>query len=1060
MATTGEVLEALEWRCIGPHRGGRVTSVAGHPTDKATFYFGACAGGVWKTSNAGSHWENISDGYFGTAAIGALAVAASDPNVIYAGTGEATIRGNVSHGDGVYRSTDGGRSWKNVGLNDTRHIGKIVVHPQNPDLVYVAALGHAFGPNTERGIFRSRDGGSTWEQVLFKSEHAGSCDIAMDLSNPRILYANIWEARRYPWKLVSGSEACGIWRSFDGGDTWEELTPRLRRDERIAGGLIGKTGLAASPARPGRVWALVEHEQGALYRSDDYGDSWTRLSEDPELRRRAWYYMHVVADPDDAETVWVLNMRIKKSSDGGRTFDELPVPHGDNHALWIDPENTKRIIEGNDGGACISYDGGRTWSTLLNQPTAQFYHVTTDHRFPYRVYGSQQDNWAISVPSIAFDGAISWRDWEGPGGGESGYIAVQEIEPHLVVGGAIGNGTGPGKLIAYDPRTGHHRDIAVHPEDHGFGVGADAHRYRFQWTFPIQFSPHDPNTLYVCSNHLHRSVNGGLSWEAMSPDLTRNEHDKQQASGLITKDNSGVEIYNTIFAFVESPHQAGLFWVGSDDGRVHISRDNGQSWQDITPPDLPQPALISIIDLSAHDPGTAYLAATRYKVDDTRPYLYKTADYGQTWTSIASNLPETDFTRVVREDPHCRGLLYAGTETGLYASLDDGGSWSRLNPVGARPGPGRLPIAPVHDLVIKGTDLVVATHGRSFWILDDVTPLRELARGGAHAGPYLFKPRPTLRLRYNQFIKTRIDDYLNYAMVGPVTVAYALVDRRDGGKDEQWIDAGKNPPDGVIVRFDLGDEPPDQVKFEFMDEDGVVLRTLATDATSDANKLRTVAGLNRLIWDMRGEAEEAYVEEGQVDIFRALLGAGLAPKVIPGSYRVRLTAGDDVREQAFEILPDPRLPATLDDLREQFELMVAIRDKVSDVNQTLNRLRRIERQLDNWAERAREAEAADAINEHAQSIRAALAEADDDLWQDEGISPLVPPNRLREKLFSLARVVDSADAKPTEQSWEVYRDLARRVDQRIDWLEETVAPDIEAFGARLQEAGVSTITDR
>ena len=1060
MTAASDVIQALEWRCIGPHRGGRVVAVAGHPTEKATFYFGACAGGVWKTTNAGSHWENISDGFFGTAAIGALAVADSDPNVIYAGTGESTIRGNVSHGDGVYRSTDGGRSWKNVGLTDTRHIGDIVIHPDDPDLVYVAALGHAFGPNEERGVFRSKDGGGTWERVLYKSENAGSTDIAMDLSNPRILYANIWEARRYPWKLVSGSDECGIWRSFDGGDSWEELTPKLRKAEGLGEGLIGKTGIAASPARPGRVWALVEHENGALFRSDDYGDTWKRLSDDPELRRRAWYYMHVFADPVDPETVWVLNMRIKKSTDGGRTFDELAVPHGDNHGLWIDPENTQRIIEGNDGGAIITYDGGKTWSSLLNQPTAQFYHVTTDHRFPYRVYGSQQDNWAISVPSIGFDGAISWRDWEGPGGGESGYIAVQEIEPHLVIGGAIGNGTGPGKLISYDPRTGHHRDIAVRPEDHGFGRGSDVHDYRFQWTFPIQFSPHDPNTLYVCSNHLHRSVNGGLSWEEISPDLTRNEAEKQESSGLITRDNSGVEIYNTIFAFVESPHQQGLFWAGTDDGRVHISRDGGGNWSEITPPDLPQPALISIIDLSAHDPGTAYLAATRYKLDDTRPYLYKTTDYGASWTAISANLPDTEFTRVIREDPNCQGLLYAGTETGLYVSLNDGGSWERLNPAGADPGPGTLPVAPIHDLVIKGTDLVVATHGRSFWILDDVTSLHELACNGRDGGPHLFKPRPTLRLRYNRFIQTRIDDSMNYSMIGPVTVAYRLVDRPDGGQDRQWIDAGKNPPDGVIVRFDLGDDPPDAVRLEFLDDAGSTVRTLSTDAERDENKLKVVAGINLFVWDMRGEPEVAYADEGEADIFRAMLGGSLSPKVIPGDYRVRLTAGDDVQERDFEILADPRLPATLDDLRDQFELMTAIRDKVSDVNETLNRLRRIERQLDAWAERARDVEEAAAINEHARAIKVSLAEADDDLWQDDGLSPLVPPNQLREKLYSLATYVDSADARPTTQAWDSYRDLARRVDERIDWLEETVAPDIESFGTRVRQAGVDTIIDR
>ncbi len=612
----GRLFGSLEWRCIGPHRGGRVVAVTGHPTEGATFYFGACAGGVWKTTNAGSHWRNVSDGFFRTAAVGALAVSEADPNVIYAGTGETTIRSNVSHGDGVYRSTDGGRTWQNVGLADTRHIGAVAVHPADPDLVYVAALGHAWGPNQERGVYRSKDGGGTWELVLHRSDRAGSPTLCMDPRNPRVLYASIWQVQRYPHNAASGGEQSGLWRSVDGGDTWTDLS----RNPGLPTGILGKIGVSASGAQDGRVWALVESEDGALFRSDDYGATWHRMSDERELRRRPWYYMHVFADPQDANTVWVLNLNAWKSEDGGKSFDVMPTPHGDNHALWIDPRNSNRLIEGNDGGACVSLDGGRSWSTILNQPTAQFYHVTADDAVPYHVYGSQQDNWAMRLPSIDFEGAITWAEYVEPGGGESGYIAVDPNPPHTVFGGAIGTGAGHGRLIAWNPTTDQKRNITVWPEAYGWGSGADAFRYRFQWTFPVEVSPHDPRSLYVCSNYVHRSRDAGASWEVISPDLTRNDVTKLQSSGgPITADNSGAEIYCTIFAFRESPLEAGVFWAGSDDGLVHISRDAGQSWDDVTPPDLPEWALISIIEPSPHAAGAAYIAATCYKSDDTAP---------------------------------------------------------------------------------------------------------------------------------------------------------------------------------------------------------------------------------------------------------------------------------------------------------------------------------------------------------------------------------------------------------------------------------------------------------
>ena len=682
-----QLLDNLEFRCIGPHRGGRVVAVAGDASDPMTFYFGACAGGVWKTTDGGQYWRNVSDGYFNTAAIGALTVSTADPNVIYAGTGETSIRGNVSHGDGIYKSVDAGLSWRHIGLSDTRHIGKIQVHPRDPDIVYAAALGHAFGPNEQRGVFRSRDGGENWENVLYKSDRAGSHDVTMDVNNPRILFAPIWQTQRYPHRLESGGAECGLWRSMDSGDSWEDVS----RKPGLPRGVLGKIGVAISPAQAGRVWAVVEARDGAVFRSDDYGETWIRLSEQSLLRTRPWYYMHITADTQDPDTVYVQNYSFWKSIDGGASFETIPIPHGDDHALWIDPNNNQRIIDGNDGGACVSFNGGMSWSSIYNQPTAQLYHVCADDQFPYRVYGSQQDNTAISVPSATVDGAIHERDWYAPGGGESGYIAVKPDDPAFVVAsGPAGQRAYNDIMLLYNHRTGQVWDITVWPELYGWGVGSEGLKYRFQWTFPIMFSRHNPDLLYVASNRLHLSTDLGANFDELSPDLTRNDPDKLRASGgPITRDNTGAEVYCTIFALAESHHEPGVLWAGSDDGLVHISDDGGREWDEITPPDLPEWALISIIDASPHEAGAAYLAATRYKLDDTRPYLYKTADYGKTWTPITNGIPDGEFTRVIREDPNRRGLLYAGTETGLYISFDDGENWQRMG--------GNLPVCPIHD---------------------------------------------------------------------------------------------------------------------------------------------------------------------------------------------------------------------------------------------------------------------------------------------------------------------------------------------------------------------------
>jgi photosystem II stability/assembly factor-like uncharacterized protein len=1041
---------SLRFRCIGPHRGGRCVTVAGHPTEVGTFYFGGCAGGVWKTTNAGSHWHNVSDGFFTTAAVGGLAVSDSDPNVVYAGTGEACIRSNVSHGDGVYRSDDGGRSWRNMGLAPTRHISRVVVHPTNPDLVYVAALGHAWGPNPERGVYRSRDGGASWDLVLHKSDRAGAADLSMDFRNPRVLYAALWQGRRFPHAASSGGEDSGIWRSLDGGETWTELTRR----KGLPKGLLGRIGITASPAQPGRVWALVEAEDGAMFRSDDYGETWDRLSEDVELRRRPWYYMHAYADPQDPNTVWVLNLNVWRSVDAGKSFETIATPHGDNHGLWIDPRNSNRMIEGNDGGACVTLDGGRSWSSILNQPTAQFYHVITDDKIPYNVYGSQQDNWAMRVPSVSFEGAISWKDYVEPGGGESGYIAISKKPPHLVFGGGIGTGLGHGRLIAWNPETGQKRNITVWPEVLGMGGGADSLKYRFQWTFPVELSPHDDTTLYICSNFVHRSTDNGTSWETISPDLTRNDPARLGSSGgPITADNSGAEIYCTIFAFRESPHERGVFWAGSDDGLVHLSRDGGANWTNITPADLPEWAMINMIEPSPHDPATAYIAATCYKSDDTRPYLYRTGDYGATWTRINGGIADDEFTRVVREDPTVRGLLYCGTERGLLISFDDG-------------------VTPIWDLVVKGTDLVVASHGRSFWILDDITLLHQLQPDIAVESAHLFKPRDTVRLHvYGRLQEGKVPGYLNYKMTGPVTVAVQTVDAPDGSKVRHFVDAGENPPEGVIVQYWLRDSTtqPETVKLSILDADGNEVRSFSgkrdktstraategdvqqvgaeeeaseeDDAAGNGPWLPTAPGMNRFVWDYRYEKPVKLEVKSRSAREEALEG-GSGPRAVPGRYQVRLSVGEQSLVESFELLADPRLPASLDDLKAQFELKRAIRDRSSEAHAAINQIRRLREQVESWDKRASERAE---VKEAARSLKEQLKAVEGELINLDYEKPRPGVNRLKEKLDALSSMIDESDDLPTRGAQELYEELHNQLNEQRRKLDEVVAGPVRSF---------------
>ncbi len=1052
------LLNSLEWRLIGPFRGGRVVAVAGDPVHSQVFYFGSTGGGVWKTTNGGIIWENVSDGFFKRASVGAIAVSASDPNVIYVGMGETTIRNNVSHGDGVYKSTDGGKTWTHLGLANTRNIARVCIHPQNPDLVYVAALGHAHGPNPERGLYRSSDGGKTWEQILFRSDKAGAIDLAMDPNNPRILYVSFWEAHRKPYMLVSGGEDCGIFKSIDGGDTWTEIT----RKPGLPTGMLGKIGLAVSPARENRVWAIIDAEDGAVFRSDDGGENWERLSEDRNLRARPWYYQHIVADPQDPETLWVLNVQAWKSVDGGRTFFEVYIPHGDDHDLWIDPHNPQRMIEGNDGGATVSFNGGVNWSSIYNQPTGEFYHVTTDNQVPYRVYAAQQDNTTISLPSRSALAGITQSDSYAVGGGESGYIAVRSDNPNLVFAGSF-----HGFITRYDYRTRQDRNISVWPEA-ATGWGAKDQKYRFQWTFPIMLSPHDPNVLYVTGNHVFRSTDEGSSWDIISPDLTHNDITKMEPSGgPVTRDNTGAEFYCTIFAFAESPIKRGLFWAGSDDGLIHISQDSGITWQNVTPAELPEWALISIIEPSPHDPATAYVAATRYKWDDFQPYLYKTNDYGASWTQITTGIAENDFTRVIREDPVQRGLLYAGTETGVHISFDDGEHWQslRLN----------LPVVPIHDLVIKDTDLIVATHGRSLWILDDLTPLRTISKELQDSQVHLFKPRPTFRFMTSWGYSRASAPGIFYRDTGDRMITARRQQKSGGEIVDRNLDAGENPPDGVIVYYYLKQKPEGEVKLTFRTLQGEEIKSFTSEAARNQSpepevpvdpldkvenkekkdpRVPKEAGTNRFIWNMR------YPDPKKIDGYVSSEAVMSGPFGAPGIYEVQLTVGDQTWTETFEIRKDPRVSATQEDLDTQFELHCKIRDKLSVTHDAINTLRNLRLQLEDWERRTRERQDHEVISRAARSLKETLSSIEDELTQSKAKTrpdTMNWPVKLNGKLAWLSAVVASAQAAPTRQTYELFEDLSQRIDVQLQRLREIINTDVAAFNELMGESGVPAI---
>jgi photosystem II stability/assembly factor-like uncharacterized protein len=1024
-AQSADLWKDLRFRLIGPFRGGRVVAVAGVASQSNVYYFGATGGGIWKTTDGGASWQPVSDGEIQTGSVGAIAVAGSDPNVIYAGMGEACIRGNASNGDGVYKSVDAGKTWRNVGLKDSYHIGAVVVHPKNPDLVYVAALGHLWGPNSERGVYRSTDGGATWKQVLTRGTDAGASDLAMDPTNPRVLYAAFWNVSRKPWRLDSGGPASGLWKSTDGGDTWTDLS----RASGLPRGVLGRIGVTVSPANPDRVWAIVEAADGGVFRSDNAGRTWTKVNDQNILRQRAWYYSHIFADPKNADAVYALNTGFYRSIDGGRTFSAIRTPHGDNHDLWIAPDNPLRMIESNDGGAAVSNDGGLNWSSEDNQPTAQFYRVAVDNDFPYHAYGAQQDNTTVRTATRTTAGGITDKDWYDVGGGESGWIAPDPRDSEIVYAGSYGN-----LITRQDHRTGQMRNINPWP-DNPMGYGADALKYRFQWSFPIVFSPHDPEVLYAGGNVLMKTTTEGQSWEAISGDLTRNDKSKQASSGgPITQDNTSVEYYDTIFTVMESPVAKDLIWVGTDDGLVQITRDGGKHWDIVTPPGIPEWSQINSIDASPFDAGTAYVAATAYKLDDFRPYLYKTTDYGRTWKKIDDGIPERDFTRVVKVDPNHRGLLVAGTEFGLFISFDDGENWKsfQLN----------LPVVPITDVAFQKRDrqLVVATQGRAFWVFDDLPLLYQLNDAVTSSDAHLFSPDNTYRMGGGHGF--------------------------GGGRGFSAV--GENPAGGAVIHYWL--KGHGDVTLEFLDAAGKIVNTYPSKAPAEhpaaaqeeeggeenpfrgapPARVTAVPGMNRFVWNLR------YPDATTFPGLIMWAGNVTGPRVPPGKYTVRLTVDGKSQSESFELKKDPRLSTTAEEYAKQVSLALQIRDKLSETNAAVIRIREVRKKLDEYAS-SPEAKVAEA----AKALSGKLTAIEEDLYQTKNRAsedPLNFPIKLNNKLAYVMGEIESSDNQPTAQSYVVYEDLATQVNGKLRSLSALLTTDLAAFNKLVREANIPAVT--
>ena len=1033
-------------------------AAAGSFVEPRTFYFGAANGGVWKTTNAGASWANITDARVkGNAleisSIGAIAVAPSDPNVIWVGTGESGMREDLTYGTGIYRSTDAGESWTHLGLDDSQQTGAIRVHPSNPDIAYVAAFGHAFGPNKTRGVYKTIDGGKSWTQSLFVDDSTGAIDLALDPSNPRILYAAMWHLRRFPWGMHSGGGHSGLYKSTDAGDTWTDISA----NPGLPNTALGRIGVAVSPSNPRRVYATVEAPdsagvpRGGIFRSDDAGAHWQRTSGDQRWQVRAWSYSTITADPLDENTVYVNNLGTWRSRDGGRTWTRIPVPHGDTHLLWIDPKDPKRMIHANDGGGTVSFDGGGTWSTIMNQPTSQFYHVTTDNQFPYRIYGAQQDNSSVSIASRSDNGSITRQDWYAPAGGESAYIAVDPTNPDITYGGGY-----MGEIWRQDRKTQRERNVAVWLDNYD-GYGAKDVPYRFAWTFPLFFSPHDPKTLYTSAQYLFKSTNGGDSWSKISPDLSRADPKTlERSGGQIHGDMTGTEWYAMAFAVAESPLAKGLIWAGSDDGLLHITRDGGTSWQNVTPPNLPSFTKMSIVEPGHHDAGTLYIAANRYQQDDFKPYLLKTTDYGKTWTHIDAGIPVGAYTRVIREDPVRRGLLFAGTEMGVYVSFDDGARWQPLQL--------NLPRVSVRDLAIKDADLIAATHGRSFWVMDDISPLRQITDSIRASAAHLFAPATAVRFQ--------------------------------AGRGRSGVESGENPLPGVVVDYWLKEKPRRSVKVEFLDAKGVVMRSFtspdssapkkdsasvaysaadsmkrltAYDTTGQSSMRKRIesdsaaylpadsvvharAGLNRFVWNLHEagvkEIKDIVNDEGTTD----------GPVIVPGAYSVRITVDSStVRARPFTVVDDPRVGATQAELVATYDFSKRVVGKLNALVEEVERIETMKSQISGASSRvkdnARVKSLSASLKARLEAVRAELA----DVHSQADQITLHYPVKLYNQMLNVNRMAQSYEKAPTTQGEAIYLDMSRKIDAQFDRVRALESGDLATFNALLKELGVPAV---
>jgi len=1004
-----KLFNGMQWRQIGPFRGGRALAIEGIPGEPDTYYFGAVAGGVWKTIDGGGNWAPLFDKE-AISSIGAIAVAPSDHNVVYAGTGEAAIRGNTTYGIGVYKSTDAGKTWKNVGLKDSRQIGALIVDPRNADVVLVAALGHAFGPNQERGIFRTTDGGKTWTKVLSKDENTGGIDVIFDPHNPNIVFASLWQARRQPWFFSSGGAGSGLYRSEDNGVTWKHL-----EGNGLPDGILGKIGIAVSGADSNRVYAIIEAKEGGLYRSDDAGQHWSRINEDGRFRQRAWYFSKVYADPKSADTVYLLNTGAFRSVDGGKTFNLLPARHGDHHGLWIDPQNPNRIGNVSDGGASISTDGGKTWTTLNNQPTAQFYHVAVDNAFPYHIYGAQQDNSNIGIASRSDSGVIGREDWFVAGDGECGFVVPDPRDWHIIYSNS------EGYAVRYDKNKEDIQDISPVPLDNS-GHGAVDLAHRFQWVSPLMLSPHDPDTLYTAGECVFKSADHGQSWTQISGDLTRNDKSKQQPSGgPLTNDITSVEYYDTVFALAESPLKKGTLWAGTDDGLVQVTTDDGQHWSNVTPK-MPEWSTVDLIDASPHDGSTAYVAVDRHKLDDFKPYIFKTTDLGKTWSAIVNGIPEGAYVHAVREDPKKRGLLYAGTELGMFVSFDDGTHWQPLQL--------NLPVSPIHDLVVKDDDLVAATHGRSFWVLDDVTPLRQVTTQSAQADTILYQPETALRLHYPEEIDKR----------QPV---------------------GDNPPSGAIIDYYFKTAPKDEVTIDILDASGKLVRHLSSkekkegeqppewpDRVERAKTISASEGMNRFAWDLR------YDDPVQIP---GAFYSGNGPKgplALPGEYQMKLTVSGKSQTAPLHLAIDPRTKGAEPALQKQFDLAKRVNDRISELHQAVNEIREVKLQIQSLHKRFDDDQRLKAALTTADELDHKMSDVEQQLVQvnmkgSEG--NLAFPNMLNERSDSFSHSIDAGDSAPSKSQQDVFQMLSGQLDQQLKKWAQIKSDDLPKVSALIKQ---------